>query len=620
MKKIVTVLMLALALGAINGQNLLDSAIVGYENPNTNYKKAFVDDIWYGAFADSAFYRTDEQVYAGVASLAFDVDAFESLTADKKLYFNTDPFPSATGLELDAGSYIVSYQLYLDPASSLKEIATKTESPAVLTKWDVTNTPKGEWVKMKKLIKYDSSIGGKKYHLQVLLAGNAAVTGAQKFYIDDHRFEAYTMDTIEGNYLDHYYYGFEAGTEEVDGIFIPDNSDAYVSFSSQKNTNLNTNFYALKVDMPIGGVDDLSIQLGNKDNLNQPGSAAMPAGKYVASVKVFLEERNITQFLTPIQDNTFTAGVNEYQNISWDIPADIALGQWVTLKQVVTLTNDIDTKIQFKFATANIIDNTKGQQIYIDDMAFVDYVAPTSEEIYSFDGGINGGEGVWFTSPAGDFFSVSDEKAVTGTYALKYNCPDVSSLPATKIQMGLGNADTDNSYLNLDAGNYDVKCKIWIDPACTVTSIDLNIKQPWAASNFDLTALATGEWVELSNMVTLGEASVNSNFQIVLKEANYGTGTFYIDDITITESTATGLDEKTANMLSVYPNPANGFVNIETVEGSVISIYSLSGKMIKSINNAAAFTTISTSEMDKGIYLVTVKSNDTTVVEKLQVR
>lgn len=624
MKQIITLLFIVSTISISYGQNLLDSAIVGYENASSNYKKAFVNDIWYGNFSDSAFYRTDEQVFAGNASLAFDVDVFETLTADKKLYFNTDPFPSASGAALDAGSYIVSYQLYIDPVSTLNEIATKTESPAVLTKWDVSNTPKGEWIQMKKLIKYDSSIGGKKYHLQVLLSGNSGVTGAQKFYVDDHRFEAYTMDTIEGNYLDHYYYGFEAGTEDVSGIFIPSTSDAFVSFSDSVNANPVENFYALRYEVPANSTTDLSIQIGNKDALGQDGSLNLPAGDYVASIKVYLDERNITQFTSPIQDQTATVD-NEYKTITWEIPEDIALREWVTLNQVVTIDYNTDTKMQIKVTPSNMIDASKGQVLYIDDLAFVDYTPSTQEEIYSFDGGINGGEGVWYTSPAGDFFSVTDEKALTGNYGLKYTCADVATLPTnetntSKVQMGLGNAETDNSYLNLDAGNYDVKCKIWLEPGCDVKNIGLNIKQPWAASNFDLTSIAKGEWVELTNMVTLAEASVNSNFQIVIKEANYGVGTFYIDDITITKSTATGINKHLAKAVKIYPNPADNNVTIEAEEGIRIAIFSLAGKMMSTISNASAMTQISLGQFESGLYLVSIKTNEGETVKKLQVK
>lgn len=608
-------------MGAMSAQNLFDTTIAGFENEDISQiaqKKAYCVETFYGNAGDSAFYRTTEKASAGLASMCVDAD----ISAAKKLvYFTTLPTAETT---ITAGKYIISMKLFIETGNTMQTMLTEIGKNGATTSvtWDLSNLTQGEWITVKQAITIPTDIDvatANESRLGFKFPADANVTGKQKLYIDENSLtpDTYTMGTIEGNYTDLFYYGFEAGTTDEDGLYIPVKFTDYVSISDEKSADAGSNLYALKFDISKEATEaNYSIQVGNNKADAAAGNLVLAAADYTASVKVYVDESNISEFSTAI--STSTSNATLFQDIKWTIPTDIETGKWVTLTQTVTMATAIDSKITFKVLKNKIIDADKDALIYIDDLAFVDYVAPpapTAEEIYSFDA-----PGVWFTAPAGDFFTVSSDQVLTGTSALKFNCTDKTLLPEVKLQLGLGKADVDNSYLVLDAGTYDVSFKVYIEPGCDVLGINMNIKDPFTTCPFDFAEVTKGQWVTLTSNVTIDLATADDcKFQIILPEAKYGEGTFYIDDITFATAIPTAINHKaiTANL---YPNPATGFVNIETTQGSRINIYSISGAKVKTISNAATLTTISTADMVKGMYLVSIVNNNGTTVKKLQVK
>jgi hypothetical protein len=71
-------------------------------------------------------------------------------------------------------------------------------------------------------------------------------------------------------------------------------------------------------------------------------------------------------------------------------------------------------------------------------------------------------------------------------------------------------------------------------------------------------------------------------------------------------SGATSIDEGETELVSIYPNPANNSVNIETSSKSPLTVFNLLGKVIYSDNQNSEITSIDVSDWDKGIYLVQV--------------
>lgn len=71
-------------------------------------------------------------------------------------------------------------------------------------------------------------------------------------------------------------------------------------------------------------------------------------------------------------------------------------------------------------------------------------------------------------------------------------------------------------------------------------------------------------------------------------------------------SGATSVDEGETELVkvSIYPNPTNNSVNIETSSKSPLTVFNLLGKVIYSDNQNSEITSIDVSDWDKGIYLV----------------
>lgn len=368
----------------LNVQVDVDSAIAGYENYHAKSKRAYCKDTWYGEYTDSSFYRTTEMAYAGEASMCFrdTLSALRNINGDidtkKMMYFSTFPITQEV---LSAGDYLASMQVYLEEGNSMKTFMTEIgKVPTSQMTWDVSDIKRGEWVMLKNKVNVPSDIlvsDGKMSRYVWNIPADESNDDFQVMYVDDNQFSTYSyrMDTVDGNLLDHYYYGFEAGTAtDVDGLDIPEGSAGNMKFSSLKNDSPKTNYYALRCNVPAGTGDSYSINIGSNSASGQPGNAVLPMDSYDISIAVYMEERAITEFSTILNDNTATAQ-NEYLDIKWSIPEGIALNQWVTLTKNVSLNMNYDTRITLETAQDKLVDASRDAVLYVDDLAFVSTVS-----------------------------------------------------------------------------------------------------------------------------------------------------------------------------------------------------------------------------------------------------
>jgi len=103
-------------------------------------------------------------------------------------------------------------------------------------------------------------------------------------------------------------------------------------------------------------------------------------------------------------------------------------------------------------------------------------------------------------------------------------------------------------------------------------------------------------WIMTSNISTSGEDILTD-------------GISKIDDVVVIGTSNSGVEEILySNILKIYPNPAPKFINIEsTKEIQSISIYNISGILVKQLDNVSDFATISTDDLTPGNYLVRTK-------------
>ncbi len=97
--------------------------------------------------------------------------------------------------------------------------------------------------------------------------------------------------------------------------------------------------------------------------------------------------------------------------------------------------------------------------------------------------------------------------------------------------------------------------------------------------------------------------------------------TLYIDDIMI-DDIFTGINNSsTNNAVSMYPNPADNLLNIRSAQSiNNIKIVSVIGQEVKSVNPAANQITLDISNLESGIYFVTISTDNGSVIKKLTIK
>lgn len=84
------------------------------------------------------------------------------------------------------------------------------------------------------------------------------------------------------------------------------------------------------------------------------------------------------------------------------------------------------------------------------------------------------------------------------------------------------------------------------------------------------------------------------------------------DDLVSVESVAT-------SGISIYPNPSNGLVNINNVEGANVQVLNIMGQVVASIENASVNNTIDMSAFANGTYMVRVVNGAEVSTHKINI-
>ncbi len=77
---------------------------------------------------------------------------------------------------------------------------------------------------------------------------------------------------------------------------------------------------------------------------------------------------------------------------------------------------------------------------------------------------------------------------------------------------------------------------------------------------------------------------------------------------------STEVENPLAQEISIYPNPASNFIIINSVEDIKGSIFSVSGKLIKTISNTN--NNIDISDLNKGVYIINIQSKGKIYTQK----
>ncbi|AUS05501.1 T9SS type A sorting domain-containing protein [Pseudotamlana carrageenivorans] len=145
---------------------------------------------------------------------------------------------------------------------------------------------------------------------------------------------------------------------------------------------------------------------------------------------------------------------------------------------------------------------------------------------------------------------------------------------------------------------------------------------PWVGSVNNIMANST-DWqtltLDASTLDSFDTDGASYTLVYQFREGNTAlNGAIYIDEITFHENPSLSLNNqvKDANTISLYPNPAENILNIKSTGAESISkvdIYNLIGQQVYSVKGGAAF---SVSQLNKGIYMAKVYTDNKQVVVK----
>lgn len=139
----------------------------------------------------------------------------------------------------------------------------------------------------------------------------------------------------------------------------------------------------------------------------------------------------------------------------------------------------------------------------------------------------DGNKSIW--TKAKDVYTISNEKAVSGKYSLKFNCPQPPANEKENMQVFLGGGEG----VNLSAGTYLVSLKFMADENLKGGGFSITVPKPWTAISFKTNKVEKGKWVDLSQEIVLSEPSEKLCVTVSANPQWGVTGVFYIDDIKI---------------------------------------------------------------------------------------
>lgn len=219
------------------------------------------------------------------------------------------------------------------------------------------------------------------------------------------------------------------------------------------------------------------------------------------------------------------------------------------------------------------------------------------------------------------------------------NCPGVTvlSVPAgNTYQWTLNSSNisgaTSNTYSPVVSGNYAVSISNGTN--CSTASLSKTITvnlTPTVNISTTSTLLCVGQsatitatgatnytWSTSANTNTI---SVSPTITTVYTVTATGSNTCStIQTITQNVSACTGINEGLVinNEISIYPNPANDELIIETTSGvSTVTFINSTGQVVLTFKNYNSHTPVNISSLAKGLYFVAIEENGSKVLKKL---
>lgn len=174
------------------GNNVLPArGHASYEGPNAAANRAFAADYFTGnnnilGGGQFVYERVTSKFFAGDGGIAS--MKYSTLSSNPVPNVNLWSFGLGKPTAIPAGTYRMSYMIWIDPATTLKTFRTEWNKPAFTRQlWDIENVEKGRWVRIFNTFTTDEITPALnvRFTFRPHIAENAGVTGAQLLWVDD---------------------------------------------------------------------------------------------------------------------------------------------------------------------------------------------------------------------------------------------------------------------------------------------------------------------------------------------------------------------------------------------------------------------------------------------------
>lgn len=126
------------------------------------------------------------------------------------------------------------------------------------------------------------------------------------------------------------------------------------------------------------------------------------------------------------------------------------------------------------------------------------------------------------------------------------------------------------------------------------------------------------EWVE-SGALDVSDIVGNHGFYIafIYTSSDEAAASWEIDYVKVTGQHLTAVNENAATTVGVYPNPASAQVSFTLDSDAQVSVFDMTGRMVREMNATAGVAQLNVSELENGVYFVNFRyANGTTAVAK----
>jgi hypothetical protein len=191
-------------------------------------------------------------------------------------------------------------------------------------------------------------------------------------------------------------------------------------------------------------------------------------------------------------------------------------------------------------------------------------------------------------------------------YSSTNNADDWLISPA--IQVGPNCMATFDYWCRLSS--YPERFSVYVIPAGQTYQTATQVVAPVDVTNDEATMT---QEVDLS-------AYANQTIQVAIHcESDADEYYFYVTNFFI-DSDPVGIEEVESNNISVYPNPANNYVNVNANSNiSNVEVYTISGQKVADFTANGTQAVISTSNLSNGMYLMRINTENGTINKKFSV-